>query len=87
MKPLQFAVIGAGLSGLACARRLVAAGHVERARKALSQHSLTCETFSGVDENPTTLHVDAGLRGVDVATLKDPGNVRGTSRKKGACTC
>ena len=30
MKPLQFAVIGAGLSGLACARRLVAAGHAVR---------------------------------------------------------
>ena len=41
---------------------IVAAGHVERAREALSKHSLTFETFSGVDENPTTRHVDAGLQ-------------------------
>ena len=38
------------------------AGHVDRALQALEAASLSTFVFDGVDENPTTAHVDAGTR-------------------------
>ncbi len=40
---------------------LVKAGHADRARSALRKKSLAVAVFSGVEENPTTLHVAAGV--------------------------
>ncbi|MGB0717238.1 MAG: iron-containing alcohol dehydrogenase, partial [Phycisphaerae bacterium] len=37
------------------------AGHVQLAVDSLLAHSINVEIFDGVDENPTTDHVDAGL--------------------------
>ena len=37
-----------------------AAGHVERAARSLQEVSLRCFVFDGVEENPTTRHVEAG---------------------------
>ena len=39
-----------------------AAGHVDRALQAFVGHSIETCVFDGVDENPTTEHVDAGTR-------------------------
>lgn len=40
---------------------LVQAGHADKARAALRKESLLAAVFSGVEENPTTLHVAAGV--------------------------
>ena len=40
---------------------IVAAGHVERARASIEQHSIPAAIFEDVEENPTTIHVDRGL--------------------------
>src|SRR5262249_24899038 len=40
---------------------LEAAGHPQRAASALSAAGLDVMVFDGVEENPTTRHVDAGL--------------------------
>jgi alcohol dehydrogenase len=41
---------------------IVAAGHVERAVRALYQAKVMVRVFDSVEENPTTVHVDRGLR-------------------------
>ncbi|MCS7160768.1 MAG: iron-containing alcohol dehydrogenase [Gemmatales bacterium] len=40
---------------------LEAAGHPQRARDALVKAGITVEIFDGVEENPTTRHVEAGV--------------------------
>jgi alcohol dehydrogenase len=40
---------------------IIAAGHAPRAVELLEQAGLTVALFDGVEENPTTAHVDAGL--------------------------
>jgi len=40
---------------------IVAAGHVDRAINSLRNAGLKVTVFDGVEENPTTLHVDAGV--------------------------
>ena len=40
----------------------MAAGHVERALDSLQNAGLEVTIFDGVEENPTTLHVDAGVK-------------------------
>ena len=50
---------------------VTAAGHVKRAIESLSAESITCVVFDGVEENPTTRHVEAGAefaraQGIDV---------------------
>lgn len=41
---------------------IVAAGHVERAVRSLYRAGVTVRVFDLVEENPTTVHVDRGLR-------------------------
>ena len=41
---------------------IVAAGHVERAVRSLYRASVVVRLFDSVEENPTTVHVDRGLR-------------------------
>jgi len=41
---------------------IMAAGHVERALDSLQNAGLEVTIFDGVEENPTTLHVDAGVK-------------------------
>jgi alcohol dehydrogenase len=41
---------------------IVAAGHVERAVRSLYQAKVMVRVFDSVEENPTTVHVDRGLR-------------------------
>ncbi len=41
---------------------IVAAGHVERAVRSLYRSGVTVRVFDLVEENPTTVHVDRGLR-------------------------
>jgi alcohol dehydrogenase len=41
---------------------IVRAGHVERATDSLREAGVEVTVFDGVEENPTTFHVDAGVR-------------------------
>jgi alcohol dehydrogenase len=66
--PGSIAQLGAAATSLAAKRILVvsdpgivAAGHAPRGIESLRGAGLTVELFHGVEENPTTKHVDAGV--------------------------
>jgi alcohol dehydrogenase class IV len=66
--PGSLSELGGAAGGLAAKRVLVvsdpgivSAGHVPRAIESLRTEGLAVELFQGVEENPTTKHVNAGL--------------------------
>ena len=51
-------------------RGIVAAGHVAAAKASLTDAGVETVLFAGVEENPTTKHVEAGVRAARAAEAK-----------------